>query len=168
MTAASRASVASIARYWAEAPELCDIDKTGDGPTVADLRFCLNRCADLLAEPAAAGDVSALATVIRDNIHPGEEGPLADLWLDCAGAVLATLPRLGAPTPEARPTSKGHTADPGRQIAKIALENTGFQPGEMLEEVIRYAFDQLCWARTTPQLLAFVESLKSIMDEDGQ
>lgn len=59
-------------------------------------------------------------------------------------------------------------ADPGRGIAKIALENTGFQPGEMLEAVIRFAFDQLCWARTTPQLLAFVESLKTLMDEDGQ
>ena len=34
-------------------------------------------------------DLAALAAVIRDNIHPGEEGPLTDLWLDCAGAVLA-------------------------------------------------------------------------------
>lgn len=57
--------------------------------------------------------------------------------------------------------------DPGRAIAKIALEDTFGQPGDMLEDVIRYAFDQLCWARTTPQLETFVESLKAIIDEDA-
>ncbi len=31
-----------------------------------------------------------LAEVIRDNIEPGE-GPLGDLWLDCAKAVLAAI-----------------------------------------------------------------------------
>lgn len=35
--------------------------------------------------------ISDLAEVIRDNIHPGEEGPLGDLWLDCAGAVFAAI-----------------------------------------------------------------------------
>jgi len=44
---ASIASLASIARYWADAPELCDIDHKGE-PTVGDLRFCLERCADIL------------------------------------------------------------------------------------------------------------------------
>jgi len=58
-------------------------------------------------------------------------------------------------------------SDPGRAIAKIALEDTFGQPGQMLEEVIRYAFDQLCWARTTPQLEAFVEGLKALMDGDA-
>ena len=59
----------------------------------------------------------------------------------------------------------GRAADPGRAIAKIALENTGYQPGEMLEQVIRYAFDQLCWVRTTPELDTFAASLRAIMDE---
>ncbi len=57
--------------------------------------------------------------------------------------------------------------DPGRAIARIALEDTFGRPGPMLEDVIRYAFDQLCWARTTPQLETFVESLKAIIDEDA-
>ncbi len=34
--------------------------------------------------------VTDLAEVIRDNIEPGE-GPLGDLWLDCANAVLAAI-----------------------------------------------------------------------------
>jgi hypothetical protein len=56
-SAASRASLASIARYWAEAPELADISHSGE-PTIGDLRFCLQRCADLLSaeSPADAGE----------------------------------------------------------------------------------------------------------------
>ncbi len=57
--------------------------------------------------------------------------------------------------------------DPGRDIAKLALEDTYGQPGAMLEGVVRYAFDQLCWHRTSPQLEAFVASLRSIMSEDA-
>lgn len=60
--------------------------------------------------------------------------------------------------------SPTRAADPGRAIARIALENTG---SEMLEAVIRFAFDQLCWVRTTPQLEAFVEGLKTIVDDEG-
>lgn len=56
--------------------------------------------------------------------------------------------------------------DPGRKIALIALDGSPY-PGDMLEEVIRHAFDQLCWHRTTPQLEAFVESLREIMSEDA-
>ncbi len=58
-------------------------------------------------------------------------------------------------------------ADPGRSIAQIALTNTGFQPGAMLEEVVRYAFDQLCWHRTTPELEAFVGSLRELIAEEA-
>ncbi len=54
--------------------------------------------------------------------------------------------------------------DPGRSIALIALDADPV--AKMLEEVIRHAFDQLCWHRTTPQLEAFVEGLRNIMDED--
>lgn len=32
-----------------------------------------------------------LAAVIRDNIEPGREGPLGDLYLDCASAVIAAI-----------------------------------------------------------------------------
>lgn len=56
--------------------------------------------------------------------------------------------------------------DPGRSIALIALDARPPTTPQMLENVIRHAFDQLCWHRTTPQLEAFVEGLRNIMDED--
>ena len=56
-------------------------------------------------------------------------------------------------------------ADPGRSIALIALDADPV--AKMLEEVIRHAFDQLCWHRTTPQLETFVEGLREIMSEDA-
>lgn len=62
-------------------------------------------------------------------------------------------------------TAPQRDADPGRKIALLALEGPTFQPGAMLEEVIRYAFDQLCWNRTTPQLEAFLADLKTLMAE---
>lgn len=43
-TDASRASVASMARYWSAAAELSDLP----GMMGPDLRFCLERCAELL------------------------------------------------------------------------------------------------------------------------
>lgn len=58
-------------------------------------------------------------------------------------------------------------ADPGRSIAQIALTNSGFQPAAMLEEVVRYAFDQLCWHRTTPELDALIGSLRDLIGEDS-
>lgn len=77
MSATSRASIASIARYWAEAPELADISHTGS-PTVADLRFCLERCAELLAafEPAAAEGRAALAAWDKYEPDISREGTL--------------------------------------------------------------------------------------------
>jgi hypothetical protein len=57
--------------------------------------------------------------------------------------------------------------DPGREIALRALVGNHLSPGDMLEEVISYAFDQLCWHRTTPQLETFVEGLREIMSEDA-
>jgi len=61
------------------------------------------------------------------------------------------------------------SADPARDIALLALTpgNPTYQPGDMLEEVIRYAFDRLCWERTTPQLEEFLASLRDILDEDS-
>lgn len=61
----------------------------------------------------------------------------------------------------------GRAADPGRDIAQIALSNTGYQPGAMLEAVIRYAVDQLCWNRSTNELEAFLSSLTAILDEEA-
>jgi hypothetical protein len=57
--------------------------------------------------------------------------------------------------------------DPGRHIAMLALEETYGQPGKMLEAVIRHAFDQLCWHRTTPELETFAANLREIMAEDA-
>lgn len=59
------------------------------------------------------------------------------------------------------------STDPGREIALLALEGPTFQPGEMLEDVIKHAFDQLCWHRTTPQLEALLASLRELMTEDA-
>lgn len=64
-------------------------------------------------------------------------------------------------------TAQKPGADPGRTIALLSLAPTYGQPGEMLESVIRHAFDQLCWHRTTPQLEAFVASLRGVMAEDA-
>lgn len=66
MSRNSRASIASIARYWADAPELSDISHRGS-PTVADLRFCLERCADLLGAPDASAALAALLAVLDDK-----------------------------------------------------------------------------------------------------
>lgn len=63
--------------------------------------------------------------------------------------------------------ASARSPDPGRVIAQIALTNTGFQPGAMLEEVIRAAFDQLCFHRTAPELEAVIEGLRSLMAEDA-
>lgn len=66
-----------------------------------------------------------------------------------------------------RPAPTPRHDDPGRSIALLALDSGGIQPGAMLEDVIRYAFDQLCWHRTTPELEAFLASLRDIMAEDA-
>jgi hypothetical protein len=57
--------------------------------------------------------------------------------------------------------------DPGRVLAQIALSNSGFQPREMLEEAVRYAFDQLCFHSTTPQLEALMGELQQLLGEDA-
>lgn len=69
--------------------------------------------------------------------------------------------------PRATASQASRASDPGRFIALIALDDSGSQPGEMLEAVIRFAFDQLCWVRTTPQLEAFVGGLRALMSEDA-
>lgn len=56
---ASRASVASICRYWS----MESFDQL-DGEAIVALRFCLERAADLLGEPATWGDVAEEALCV--------------------------------------------------------------------------------------------------------
>jgi hypothetical protein len=51
--------------------------------------------------------------------------------------------------------------DPCREIAVMALQ-TG-----SLEEVIRYAFDQLCWRRSNNELDALLKDLRRAAELDG-
>lgn len=75
MASASRASVASVARYWADASELADINTSpGQEHTVADLRFCLERCADLLESDAFKEGTTALAAWDRYEPDISREG----------------------------------------------------------------------------------------------
>ena len=59
-------------------------------------------------------------------------------------------------------------SDPGRVIAMLALEETHGQPGAMLERVVRHAFDQLCWSRTTPELHRLLEELRALVAEEPE
>lgn len=72
-------------------PRVCTIGDhcTCNGPW-EDRRYC---CGNAIWEEdeALAAEEPRLAHVIRDNIHPGEEGPLTDLWLDCESAVLSAI-----------------------------------------------------------------------------
>ena len=56
-------------------------------------------------------------------------------------------------------------ADPGRIIALKALGDE--EAGDMLEDAILYAFNQLCWRRTTPQLVEFLAQVQRLMTEDA-
>jgi hypothetical protein len=58
--------------------------------------------------------------------------------------------------------------NPLRVIAKIAIDGMGYAVDcPALEEVIRYAFDQLCWRRTTPELEALLAELRATMSEEA-
>lgn len=57
--------------------------------------------------------------------------------------------------------------DPGREIALKALNAYPLPSAGMLEDVIRYAFDQLSFHRTMPELEGFLASLGEIMSEDA-
>lgn len=58
-------------------------------------------------------------------------------------------------------------ADPFRAVAMIALQASPAYLGDMLEEVIRYAFEQLCWKRSTPDLIALLAELSATVTEDA-
>lgn len=56
--------------------------------------------------------------------------------------------------------------DPGRAIALLALDGPAHHPAAMLEDVVKTAFDQLCWHRSTPQLVALLAELQAIVEAD--
>lgn len=57
--------------------------------------------------------------------------------------------------------------DPGRMIALLALSDVNYQPAALLERVIRAAFDQLCWLRTSTELEALLSELTRALNEDA-
>lgn len=56
--------------------------------------------------------------------------------------------------------------DPGRAIALIALEDQGYRPAVMLEDVVKTAFDQLCFYHSTPKLVALLADLQAVLEAD--
>lgn len=48
--------------------------------------------------------------------------------------------------------------DVGREIARMALADTQFDT-DMLEEVLAYVWDQLCWRKTDADLIALRDTL---------
>ena len=55
--------------------------------------------------------------------------------------------------------------DPGRDIALIALEDPPHHPTAMLERVIKVAFSELCFRRSTSDLDRLLDDLREILDE---
>jgi hypothetical protein len=56
------------------------------------------------------------------------------------------------------------STDPGREIALLSLQIS--QPTDMLDHVIRYAFDQLCWRRSSNELDALLKDLRAFAELD--
>lgn len=61
--------------------------------------------------------------------------------------------------------SKSKTPD--RDIALLALQASTAFPGDMLEEVLTYCFDQLCYRRTYGELDAILKHLAALVAEDA-
>jgi hypothetical protein len=55
--------------------------------------------------------------------------------------------------------------DPGREIALLALQIG--RESDMLDHVIRYAFDQLCWRLSSNQLDGLLRDLRRAAELDG-
>lgn len=58
-------------------------------------------------------------------------------------------------------------ADPAKEVAMIALSGSSGQYVDTLREVIDYAFDQLCWRMTTPDLVDLLGSLNAKLAEEN-
>jgi hypothetical protein len=56
--------------------------------------------------------------------------------------------------------------DPGRAIALIALEDPPHHSTAMLERVIKFAFTELCFRRSTNDLDRLLSDLREILDEE--
>lgn len=57
--------------------------------------------------------------------------------------------------------------DPTREIAKIALRETSYVT-DVLEEVIEYAFEQLCWTCGDARLQVLVDNLRLKLVDEGE
>jgi hypothetical protein len=55
--------------------------------------------------------------------------------------------------------------DPAREIALMALNTAPLAEAQMLEAVVLYAFDQLCWRRTETDLDLLLGRLRSSLSE---
>jgi hypothetical protein len=62
-------------------------------------------------------------------------------------------------------TAKFADQHPDRVIALMALNARPDIPGQMLEEVVRYAFEQLCWRRSTNDLDALLAELAEVLTD---
>lgn len=58
------------------------------------------------------------------------------------------------------------SAAPAKDIALLALQASDAHQGDMLEEVLTYCFDQLCWRRSTPDLVALTKRLDALIAEE--
>lgn len=52
----------------------------------------------------------------------------------------------------------GKSKDVGREIAKLALADARYDT-DTLEEVLAYCWDQLCWRKSEPELIALRDGL---------
>ena len=50
-------------------------------------------------------------------------------------------------------------ADPTREVAIIALKGSAY-PTETMRQVLAYAFGQLCWSMSDPELEALLADLR--------
>ena len=149
MSTTSRASVASIARYWADAPELCDISPSpGAEHSVADLRFCLERCADLLEAPPPETPTSG-PDCDRPRLIPTHEEAAELARRDVDDAFAATPPpRIGSGVEERlRAALEWLIAEHVRKINRVVA--AGLHEGD----AIREAADAVLEALSAPPAL---------------
>lgn len=63
--------------------------------------------------------------------------------------------------------SSAKSTNLAKDLALIALSGSDAWPGDMLEDALRYCFDQLCWRRTTNELDAIIKDLAALIEEDA-
>lgn len=64
--------------------------------------------------------------------------------------------------------AKSPDRNPAKRLAQMALTGMDYSSdGDLLEEVIRYAFDQLCWLRSYPDIDALLADLRALVSEEA-